>query len=132
MTLEQLNSPALRSLLSEFIAETVLQAHLPPLTEPEDQDFVGDTLECLVDAFWEAYVSQLGELAQEQLLEAGGDGTGEKLWRWLQEYADFEKNEGARLLAQEIMADFRDKLPQILPEAYEKHPGRHIPLPEEA
>lgn len=123
----QLLSPAVRSLLSTFVAEAIGQADLPPLTRPEDEEFLAGVWTSVIDAFWEAYVNQLGELAQQQLLEAGKDETGEKLWTWLQEYADFEKNEGARLLAQEIMADFQEKLPPILEEAHRSYHNQFAP-----
>ena len=122
MQLTQLLSPAIRSLLPAFVAETVMRANLPPLTRTEDQDFLRGVMESVIDAFWEAYVEQLGPLAQKKLAEAAADETGEKIWAWLQENADFKKNEGARLLAQEIMADFKRKLPDILKQAYAQFP----------
>ena len=118
MTQEQLLSPALRSQLSTFIAEAVAKSDLPSLTRPEDQDFIGGIFKSVIDAFWRAYVGQLGEATQKQLAEAAEDETGEKIWSWLQKNADFEKNEGARLLAQEIMEDFSQKLSGIIAEAH--------------
>ena len=115
---EQLLSPALQSLMSTFVGEAIAKADLPPLTGSEDRVFVQEILRCVVDAFWEAYTGQLGEAAQKQLLEAGEDPTGEKIWQWLTEHADFEHNEGARILCQQIMEDFRVKLPPIIAEAY--------------
>ena len=120
MTHDQLLSPALRSHLSTFIAEAVAQADLPPLTHEDDPLFLRDIMEIVIDAFWQAFVGQLGEAAQKQLLEANEDEKGEKMWQWLQENADFEKNEGARLLAQEIMEDFATKLPALIAEGHKE------------
>lgn len=122
MTTNQLLSPAIRSHLSTFVSEAIAQADLPPLTRPEDEEFLEGIWMSVIDAFWEAYVGQLGELTQKQLLEAKEDETGEKIRAWLQEYADFEKNKGARLLAQEIMGDFSARLPRIIAEAHTQFP----------
>ena len=78
MDQNQILSPALRSKFSEFLSQAVMLADLPPLTGERDQEFLGDVLEVFIDAFWEAYVNQLDESAQKNLLAADEDETGEK------------------------------------------------------
>jgi len=119
MTTDQLTSPALRSLLPQFIAEAIARADLPPLTQPEDREFLWHVLEFVVDAFWQAYVGQLSLAARRELQEAGQDETGETLVQWIDRNGPIEGNIGGQLLAQEIMKDLQEKLPPILREAYE-------------
>ena len=132
MTHEQLLSPALRSELSAFLADAIAKADLPPLTREQDILFVHLLLEGVIDAFWEAYTGQLGDAARKQLQDANADETGGKIWQWMQEYADFGANAGARLLAEEVMNDFGTRLPDIITEAHKQfeHPDAlDLPLP---
>jgi hypothetical protein len=81
-------------------------------------------MESVIDAFWEAYASQLSDLAREKLAEAEEDETGERIVQWLAEFANFERDEGARLLAQDIMADFKEKFPSLIREEYQIYASR--------
>ncbi|MBT3835149.1 hypothetical protein HOF56_02770 [Candidatus Peribacteria bacterium] len=114
MDQNQILSPALRSKFSEFLSQAVMLADLPPLTGERDQEFLGDVLEVFIDAFWEAYVNQLDESAQKNLLAADEDETGEKMVEWMKKNADFENDEAAKKLSIEIVEDFATRLPDVI------------------
>lgn len=104
------------TVISEMIGEAAMR--LPPLTRPQDGDFLRDSAMIVMDAFWENYVASLPKAVEEEYRTAESEESLENMLEWMRKYADFQNDQRAEELGSKILTEIADKLPEFLPAAY--------------
>ena len=101
---------------SQLIAEASMS--LPPLTRPEDGDFLRAMAGKAINTFWSEYVDALPQELRADLGVAMEKGENAAVLEWFSQYADFENDAGARQLANLIFDEIALQLPSLIKKEY--------------
>lgn len=116
MTQNTLPSIGLSEQFSDLVAQSAME--LPPLTRPEDMEFLRSMLAVAIEAFWVNYLSLQPDHVQEEYAKAQEAETGDALLNWMQKHADFAGNPIARATADKVLSDLRERFPAVMQAEY--------------
>lgn len=102
---------------SELIATAAMG--LPPLTRPQDSEFLRKMTEVAMDAFWQNYVADLPMEAKTEFDRAADSDDGDVLYEWFKKHADFEEDPLAEAKGRAVLLELQEKLPAILMKEYD-------------
>lgn len=102
---------------SELIATAAMA--LPPLTRPQDSEFLRKMTEVAMDAFWQNYVADLPADAKAEFDRAADAENGIPLYEWFKKYADFEEDPLAEAKGRSVLLELQEKLPAVLIKEYD-------------
>lgn len=118
MNPSQSSPPGITQDLIELLADA--KRGLPP-TEGRDQEaFYQRALGSLLEAFWERYMSSLPPAAFDAFVAATKTSGYEAIGQWQQRYADFEGDDQARSIAQRVLSELGQRVPDMLRSDFEE------------
>lgn len=92
---------------------------LPPMTKPDDGQFLTGMAAKVMNAFWTEYMGALPYEVQSELLIAIEQKDQDAVLDWYVRFANFPEDANARELATVILDELSEAMPEIMKQEYQ-------------